>query len=241
VIGAALGALGKGGVLWSGRQAERVALLGLVAAAAIGAAAGARFYFHYYIQLIPPLALLAAPFYASLWSGKTRPDHWLLRPAVTYVWLALTVAGFSVSHWLGLAPQRATSETGRYLLEHSAPNDTIFVWGQAPRIYLEARRTPACRYVVTFPLTGYVFGWSAESISHIDTREWIVPDAWKHLEEDFAKHPPVYVVDVQVPAKNAHYPVRDFPILARLLAERYHPVARTAEGVIYRVNGARSG
>ena len=87
---------------------------------------------------------------------------------------------------------------------------------------------------MTFPLTGYVFGWSAQSISHIDTRQWIVPGAWKDLEEDFAKHPPAYVVDVQVPAKNAHYPVRDFPILAKLLSERYHPVARTAEGVIYR-------
>ena len=31
-------------------------------------------------------------------------------------------------------------------------------------------------------------------------------------------------------------PVRDFPILAKLLAERYQPVARTAEGVIYHRN-----
>jgi hypothetical protein len=167
------------------------------------------------------------------------PGHWLLRPTVTYAWLALTVVGFSISHWLGLASERATSETGQYLLEHSAPNDRIFVWGQAERIYLEARRRPACRYVVTFPLTGYVFGWSAESISGIDTRKWIVPGAWTALEEDFAKHPPAYVVDVQVPAKNAHYPVHDFPILAGLLAARYRPVARTAEGVIYRMGGSR--
>ena len=36
--------------------------------------------------------------------------------------------------------------------------------------------------------------------------------------------------------KTGHYPVRDFPILAKLLAERYQPVARTAEGVIYHRN-----
>ena len=155
---------------------------------------------------------------------------------MTWAWLAITVVGFSISHWVGLASQRATSETGRYLLEHSAPGDRIFVWGQAPRIYLEARRRPACRFVVTFPLTGYVFGWNAQSISHIDTRKWIAPGAWTALEQDFKKHPPAYVVDVQVPAKNAHYPVRQFPILARLLSEQYHLVARTAEGVIYRRN-----
>jgi 4-amino-4-deoxy-L-arabinose transferase-like glycosyltransferase len=239
LIGAVLAAL-AGDTLWSGRHAERTALVGLVAASVIGVAAGARFYFHYYIQLIPSLALLAAPFYASLWSGRTRPGHWLLRPRVTWAWLVITVVGFSISHWVGLASQRATSETGRYLLELSAPSDRIFVWGQAPRIYLEARRRPACRFVVTFPLTGYVFGWSAQSISHIDTREWITPGAWAALEEDFKKHPPAYVVDVQVPAKNAHYPVHEFPILARILADQYHPVARTAEGVIYRRNSALS-
>ena len=115
LIGAVLAAL-AGDALWSGRRAERTALVGLVAASVIGVAAGMRFYFHYYIQLIPPLALLAAPFYASLWSGRTRPGRWLLRPRVTCAWLALTVVGFSISHWVGLASQRATSETGRYLL-----------------------------------------------------------------------------------------------------------------------------
>jgi hypothetical protein len=30
--------------------------------------------------------------------------------------------------------------------------------------------------------------------------------------------------------------VKNFPILAKLLAERYQPVAHTAEGVIYRTN-----
>ena len=53
------------GEIWAGRMAERTALFGLLAASAIGAAAGARFYEHYYIQLIPPLALLAAPYYAQ--------------------------------------------------------------------------------------------------------------------------------------------------------------------------------
>lgn len=224
------------GAAWSrfeGKRTEGMAFLGLLAASAIGTASGARFYPHYYIQLIPPLALLAAPCYAQLWCGRTLPPLWLLRPGLTRAWLALTVIGFSISHWLGLAPLRATSETGRYLAEHSAAHERIFVWGQAPRIYCEAQRRPACRFVVTFPLTGYVFGWSARSISSIDTSAWIVPGAWARLAEDFARHPPAFVVDVQVPAKNAHYPVKDFPILARLLAEDYHPIMRTAEGVIY--------
>ncbi|PYK57507.1 MAG: hypothetical protein DME43_14985, partial [Verrucomicrobia bacterium] len=96
----------------------------------------------------------------------------------------------------------------------------------------DARRHPACRYIATFPLTGFVFGGLPPGI---DTRNRILPGAWATLEKDFANHPPAYIVDNQAEPGN-RYPVRDFPILAKLIAERYQPVARTAEGVIYRTN-----
>ena len=218
--------------IWAGRMAERTALFGLLAASAIGAAAGARFYPHYYVQLIPPLALLAAPYYARLWSRTMEPPHWLLRPAVTYAWLALTVIAFSIEHWAGLAPRRVPSEAGRYLSTHSSPDDRIFVWGQSSEIYLDAHRRPASRYITTFPLTGYIFGGP---IPGFDTRSRILTGAWTNLEQDFSRHPPTYIVDVQPDPKSAQYPVKNFPILAKLLAERYQPVAHTAEGVIYRL------
>ncbi len=220
---------------WVGREAERTALIGLLVVSAIGTAAGGRFYVHYYIQLIPPLAMLAAAFYAPLWSRRIAPPFWLLRPPVTWAWLALTVVAFSAVHWLELAEQRQPSEIGRYLSEHSAPNDRIFVWGQAAKIYLEARRRPATRFVEAAPLTGHVFG----GVLHgVDTRQWIVPGAWEAFEEDFTKHPPAYIVDLQTDLAQPH-PVQDFPILAKLLAEQYRPVAQTAEGIIYQRSAAK--
>src|SRR5438105_5504395 len=105
VIGATMACRDKDEV-WAGKTAERTALCGLLAASAIGAAAGARFYPHYYVQLIPPLALLAAPYYVRLWSRTMQPPHWLLRPAVTYAWLGLTVTAFSIEHWTGLGTRR---------------------------------------------------------------------------------------------------------------------------------------
>ena len=216
--------------IWGRKTAERTALLGLLAASAIGAAAGARFYPHYYVQLIPPLALLAATYYARLWSRTIQPPHWLLRPRVTYAWLALTLITLSIVHWAGLAPHRLPSEVGRYLFTHSKPEDRIFVWGKKVNIYLEAHRRPASRYITTFPLTGHVFGGR---VPGLDTRSRILPGAWSTLQQDFARHPPAYIVDVQADPKTAESPVKDFPILAKLLAERYQPVARTAEGVIY--------
>jgi hypothetical protein len=150
---------------------------------------------------------------------------------VTYAWLALTIIAFSTKHWTGLAHRRVPSEAAQYLSAHSAPGDRIFVWGQTPEIYLDAHRRPASRYITTFPLTGYVFGGP---IPGFDTRSRIMPGAWTTLERDFASHPPTYIIDVQDP-NAARYPVKDFPILAELLAERYQPAAHTAEGVIYRM------
>jgi 4-amino-4-deoxy-L-arabinose transferase-like glycosyltransferase len=231
VIGTATAFRDNNGV-WAGKNAERTALFGLLAASAIGAAAGARFYPHYYIQLIPPLALLAAPHYARICGEKRESLSWWQQPALACAWLGITIAGFSIAYWQGLAEERELCQTGRYRLEHSNPNDRIFVWGQAPKIYLDARRRPASRFVVTFPLTGYIFG----GLTGVDTHDLIVPGAWAKLEQDFGQHPPTYIVDVQVPEKNAQYPVRDFPILARLLSEKYRPVLRTDEGLIYRMN-----
>ncbi len=225
LVGAGMAFRHKNGV-WANKSAERTAVLGLLAASIIGVAAGGRFYEHYYIQLIPPLALLAAPNYARLWSAKIPPPHWLLRPPVTYAWLALIVVAFSIAHWLALALERQPSEAGRYLLEHSLPDDRIFVWGQKPKIYLDARRRPASRYILTFPLTGF------DGPRDIDTRNRIDGSAWTRLEQDFARHPPAYIVESRV-GSDRRYPVQDFPILARLLAQRYQPVARTAEGVVY--------
>ncbi len=228
VFGAAI-SVQNGSNLWAKRSAERTALFGLVIASAIGAAAGARFYPHYYIQLIPPLAILAAPVFAQVLSGSSNRPLWL-KPATVVAAFSITVVAFSTVYWIGELSRRRPDEAGQYLREHSQPSDRIFVWGQNPEIYLDAQRRPACRFVVTFPLTGYIFG----GIYYIDTHDRIVPGSWEKLDQDFKAHPPQYIVDVHEDAKNAQYPIRQFPVLARWL-ESYEPVANVKEGIIYRL------
>jgi 4-amino-4-deoxy-L-arabinose transferase-like glycosyltransferase len=235
VLGGAM-ALRNAQGIWDENKPERAALIGLLAASAIGAAAGARFYPHYYIQLIPPLALLGAPYYARLWSKQIKPPHSLLKPQVTQAWVALTAVGFFTAHWISLASQRAPSEAGEYLREHSAVNDRIFVWGQESRVYLDARRRPACRYITTFPLTGYIFGGD---LPGLDTTNRILPGAWSILEQDFARHAPAYIVQ-SLSERDRKYPMSHFPILANLVAAEYRPILRNSESVIYqRVEAVR--
>lgn len=229
LIGAALSIRERS--IWTNKNAERTALLGLLIASAVGTAAGARFYPHYYIQLIMPLVLFAAAYYAALFAGKLQPLWGFIRPSLVCISLGLTAVAFSISSWVELSTRRKPSEVGRYLSEHLAPGERIFVWGtQTASVYLDARARPACRYILTFPLTGRIFGGP---LYGVDMRKWIMPGAWDTLEQDFNKHPPTYIVDLHT-EHDARYQLKEFPILTSLLAERYEPVATMSEGVIYR-------
>jgi 4-amino-4-deoxy-L-arabinose transferase-like glycosyltransferase len=224
--------------LWSKKRAERNALIALVVASLVGAASSGRFYPHYYIAVIPPCALLAAPWLARVWraSGRERRIGQL-----TQAWLAATVVVFAVAHTRGISRQPAVSEAGQYLMTHSSAQDRIFVWGQETRIYVDAHRRPASRYIATFPLTGLIFGAPPPSAGEppIDTRARIVPGAWDNLRKDFSQHEPAFIVDTEA-APTAIYPVRQFPALAQLLASEYTPVVQTAEGVIYKRDASKS-
>lgn len=214
---------------WKTRAAEWRALMLLLIASIIGASAGMRFYSHYYTQLMPALVLLAAPLVAALWPNKSYP---LWRVAFA-IWLLLTLVAFPIVKWRELSVRASPTEAGDFLLAHRRPDDRLFVWGEVARIYLEARMRPACRYIMTYPLTGYVFGGP---IPGLDTRSRILPGAWENLERDFRKHPPDYIVDVQKPAIewSADYRIADFPVLQRMIDEQFEIAATTAEGIVYR-------
>jgi 4-amino-4-deoxy-L-arabinose transferase-like glycosyltransferase len=220
---------------WTGHRAEFIAIVGLLLASLVGTSASGRFYPHYFIQLLPPLALLAAPALSRLWTRIDEYRLWLLRPGVTKGWLALTVVGFLIAHAIGLADQRSETAIGRYIRATSTPGDRIFVWGQHAAIYLDARRRPASRYVTSFPLTGYIFGSPLGWDPTYDTSHRILPGAWENLEHDFREHAPLYIVDSDASRGMPRYPTADFPMLRQLLHERYQVVHRTPEGVVYRL------
>jgi 4-amino-4-deoxy-L-arabinose transferase-like glycosyltransferase len=223
--------------LWNGKESERNALVALVVASFIGAASSGRFFPHYYIAVVPPCAILAAPWLARTWRARGRERH---IGHLTQVWLAATVVIFAVAHVRGLSRQPRMSEAGAYLSAHSAESDRIFVWGQTTRIYVDAHRRPASRYIATFPLTGLIFGEPRPLPGKplADTRARIVPGAWDNLRADFIRHEPVFIVDTEA-ADDARYPVAEFPALAKLLSADYAPVAFTADGTIYKRDPAK--
>jgi 4-amino-4-deoxy-L-arabinose transferase-like glycosyltransferase len=161
---AALGAV----MLWATRWAAdtRVCITGLLVASFIAVCPGFYFREHYFIVLLPAVALLVGVALVSierLLARAVSPAG--ARAAV----VALFVVGVGVyalieQRSLGLSPRELSRqrngtnpfveavEIGRYLREHTSPDDRIAVVGSEPEIYFYANRKSATGYIYTYPL-----------------------------------------------------------------------------------------
>ena len=151
-----------------------------------------------------------------------------------YPWLGITAVAFLVIQTAGLPTAPGDAEAIAYLRENARENERLFVWGHAPGVYVESRTRPASRYVLTFPLTGYIFGSPLSRDPHHDTSDRVLPGAWDSLRVDFLRHPADYFYDDESVRSPAKYPVRDFPFLSALLEREYEVVLETPDGDLYR-------
>jgi 4-amino-4-deoxy-L-arabinose transferase-like glycosyltransferase len=218
---------------WGGRHAELLALAILLVASCIAVVSTGRFYQHYYIQLIPPLALLSAPVWAEVLGRSVVPPHrWFSRHTLL-AWLGTSLLVSLVSHAVGLARERDFSEVGRFIQARSTPDDRIYVWGQRVGIYLAAQRRPASRYATNFPLTGHVFG-GPRNAPVPDTRRRVLDGAWETFEREITARPPRFIVDDEViRPPHQRYAIEDFPVVRRLVERNYRLVLRAKAGWVY--------
>ena len=103
---------------------------------AVSVVAGFRFFGHYWLQVIPPACLLAAPLAVRLHRGCDA----LPRPVSPYR-LAAFAAAWTPSTFRHLpSPDRLAA----YVDAHSRPGHPVMVWGTFPEVYWAADR-PARR------------------------------------------------------------------------------------------------
>jgi 4-amino-4-deoxy-L-arabinose transferase-like glycosyltransferase len=117
----------------------------------IPVAMGGRFYEHYFLQFVPPLALLGARPLVDL---RVRWAH--VRPAARAAVLALAIVpvlGYVTytlgRGWAGAYPlqDEKTSAVAAWLAGHTSPAERVFVWGDVSAIYCGANRMPGTRYL----------------------------------------------------------------------------------------------
>jgi hypothetical protein len=224
--------------LWHANHTEYVALLAFSACSLIGVSASGQWLYHYFLQLIPPFCLLAAPALNAILS-RTIQVPFPFHPRPIFNWLAVMAVVFLVINSLGVTTDRHPGAAGSYVLTHSEPTDRLFVWGQGTHqtgIYLDAERRPASRFIASFPLTGHIFGIFDPKL---DTTHRILPGSWDQLKTDLDRNLPRYIIDCEAVAKNKTlYPITRYPWLYDYLTTRYTLVYRAKDGDVYerRVN-----
>jgi hypothetical protein len=140
-----------------------------------------RFYAHYAAPLVIPMAILGGLGLDAAW--RSAPAR--ARGAIVVVPMLLAVAvamavgaaGAAQEQAPILASNRRAEAVAERIRSLTAPDDSIFVWGNDARIYELAGRAPAARYVYLYPLLtpGYVSETRiAEVVAELEDRRPVV-------------------------------------------------------------------
>jgi Dolichyl-phosphate-mannose-protein mannosyltransferase len=164
-----LGVMGLGLVFFR-MQYRRAAILGggLFLAGMVAACPGFYFRGHYFLMVMPGLALLSAASLLAIadWLKKL-PDVRLLKylPVCLFGVVTADLLARNATLWFsasppeicrvlyGFSPFPGSPEIARYLEAHTKPAETIAVLGSEPQIYFLAHRHSASGYIYVYPLT----------------------------------------------------------------------------------------
>lgn len=144
-------------------------------------AAGFRFFGHYWLQVVPPLVLIAAPAVAG-WTASRRR----IAAATLAVGALFTViAQFSPATFHSRPDAERVAQR---VQECSQPTDPVFVWGSFPELLVAADRPVAGGLVHSDFVTG-------RSGGRADTGGAETPGARERMIADLYADPPVVLID----------------------------------------------
>jgi 4-amino-4-deoxy-L-arabinose transferase-like glycosyltransferase len=208
----------------------RLMVLWLVVAMA-GSLAGGHLSWHYFIQAMGPLAVLAALAFERFRPRRAVAVAAGLGIAVpAAAWWAFDLTADPLTYDFS-PPVPQHQQVADYVAAHTSPSDRVFIWGDWPAVYVDADRVMASR----FP--GFLRGFARGS--DVPPDNWdTAPDVWPLLQSDLDAHPPALIVDTAAAGWSdfSKYPMSDYPVLANLVATRYRQVAVIDGVVIYARN-----
>jgi 4-amino-4-deoxy-L-arabinose transferase-like glycosyltransferase len=189
-----------------------------LASSAFAVVAGFHFFGHYYLQLIPPVVLLAT---AAL---QILPRDWLHTTVLT---TACACALFLA--WGLLAPRPELVHAQRLaaaVQSRTTPADRVLIWGMHPETYLFADRAPASRFLTAGLLTNYSGGRDGPQVGE----KYAVAGAWSRFRREMAERPPELIVD---DSRGRPFAPDRVPTLRRLLAGHYTERSTVDGAVLY--------
>jgi hypothetical protein len=205
------------------RQGLFLACIGIGLAA--GVSAGFRFREHYFILLMPCVALMSGWGMLNVWEQRRTIKHTGLRIIMATAYIVL-IAGIplranaaylfndtprEISRKLyGANPFVEAPVIAAYIREHTTETDTIFIIGSEPEIYFYAQRKNPTNQLFFYPLTasyGPASTYQRETVSAVQAAK------------------PCYIIVVDIPTSlYASEPVNDryvFDELNRMISADY--------------------
>jgi len=193
---------------------------------AVGVVAGGHFFDHYFIQLVGPLAVLG-----GLYLGERASAAWNRAIGLFAVGLMLFAVGEDYEYrpfWRPPSPDY--ERLAAAIRDRTGDDERIFVWGNAPAIYVLSDRVPASRFV------GFLRGLHRGE-GEAPERAWDAgPEVWPLLADDFARHPPALIVDTSTGnlREFRDYPMSRFPAVQSLVASGYFRDGEAEGATLYR-------
>jgi 4-amino-4-deoxy-L-arabinose transferase-like glycosyltransferase len=188
VVGAAVYA-------WRERNANTARIGIWLSGAALGVAAGWRFFPRYFLTMLPVMTLAAARGLMLL-SRRARVlllCATLLVPAARFGARHLTMARQALTGsppvWSDLAMFEDCRSAARILAARARPQDTLFVWGYRPELNVLAAMPAGTRFLDSQPLTGVL------ADRHLRRADATAPELAAANRQALGQSRPTFVVD----------------------------------------------
>ncbi len=161
-----------------------VALIDLPVEIVLASLAGRNFP-HYFLPLLPPLAILFGYAAHFLLSGATSPrERWMAWAWLGALLLPALVPGIVMTgKQLHVRTDRQVEDVAAYIEAHTLPTDPVMQWGITPGVYIASGRSAPSRFFHVNPLffDGYNGTWHTQ-----------------RLLSDLVSTPPLLIIDAKM-------------------------------------------
>jgi hypothetical protein len=195
-------------------------------------AVGGRFFGHYFLQPELPLSIVATQPVVLLYDrARWAVFSLLLAPALTFTSAACFPA----------FGRRLDDDTldyagiGAAIAARTRPSDTIWIWGNAPRLYYSSNRRAGVRYSFCNYLTGLSPGTPSEYDPEVIPALPPRSEAWTLALRDLNVRRPRLILDTAAAHWKSYgkFPIARYPDLAGFLDRHYRKVADIRGAIVY--------
>ena len=215
---------------WSLRERGRWRWILWLLIAAVGVAAGLRFFPRYYFLPLAPMTLMGARGFTLLGRKAVWVALLLLIPLLRFGPSYLTA--LRSAEWRDTAMDRDSRAAAAVLDRLKGPGDTLFVWGYRPELYVYTGLPAGTRYLDSQPLTG------VPADRHLTQSQPIEIGDCANRRAALVRTRPDFIID-GLGSYNPQLAIGRYPELRAWLSG-YREVGHTAGTIIYRSSTAHA-